>query len=167
MKKSLRKIIDQGAIWQHIVRVCHQILGAVCAISSTWQKHCTHTYGSNYFSQWFFHFQTPPSFFSLWITDWEYHIFQCIPKLWMVDHKVDGGCFVFGNHTPFFHPAGNLNIVKAFGLYKGKLIIFVGICVCHGCLYAGPVFLVGKQKMESAGRNALESLRHMQGNKGE
>ena len=65
----------------------------------------------------------------------------------MVDHKVDGGCFVFGNHTPFFHPAGNLNIVKAFDLYKGKLIIFVDICVCHGCLYAGSVFLVGKQNI--------------------
>lgn len=60
---------------------------------------------------------------------------------------MDGGCFVFGNHTPFFHPAGNLNIVKAFDLYKGKLIIFVGICVCHGCLYAGSVFLVGKQNI--------------------
>ncbi len=78
---------------------------------------------------------------------------------------MDGGCFVFGNHTPFFHPAGNLNIVKAFGLYKGKLIIFVGICVCHGCLYAGSVFLVGEQnillKKALCQQEALPGISHI------
>ena len=75
------------------------------------------------------------------------HVFQCITKLRMMDHKMDGWGFVFGYHAPFFFMTGDLDVVKAFHSGEAEIVMLLpgGIFPC-GC-DAVFIFLKGKHNI--------------------